>query len=91
MNYAYQDDTGADRNGLLNINYAATTDDNAVGTASPSGQINAIVASGAQSVSVAFTTDDGRPATALQLTSPLTALPPGWSAGAGAFNCAGVG
>jgi hypothetical protein len=43
-----------------------------------------------QPISVTFTTDDGRLATALQLTSSLTALPAGWSSGAGALSCSVV-
>jgi hypothetical protein len=90
LSYAYTDDTGAARAGLLNIAYAATTNDDVVGTAAPSGQINAVVGSGSQPVSVTFTTDDGRPATALQLTSSLTALPAGWSSTATSFACSGL-
>ena len=74
---------------MLNIAYAATTNDNVVGTASPAGQVNAIVGSGTQPVTVAFSTDDGRAATALQLTSDLSALPAGWSSAAGSFGCSG--
>jgi hypothetical protein len=88
--YGYADDTGTPRTGLLNIAYAATTNDDVVGTAAPSGQINAVVGSGSQPVSVTFTTDDGRPATALQLTSSLTALPAGWSSTATSFSCSGL-
>jgi hypothetical protein len=90
LSYAYTDDTGAARAGLLNIAYAATTNDDVVGTAAPSGQVNAVVGSGSQPVSVTFTTDDGRPATALQLTSSLTALTAGWSSTATSFACSGL-
>jgi hypothetical protein len=90
LTYAYADDTGTPRTGLLNIAYAATTNDDVVATAAPSGQINAVVGSGTQPVSVTFTTDDGRPATALQVTSSLTALPAGWSSTATSFSCSGL-
>jgi hypothetical protein len=90
LSYAYADDTGTARAGLLNVAYAATTNDDVVGTAAPSGQVNAVVGSGSQPVSVTFTTDDGRPATALQLTSSLTALPAGWSSTATSFACSGL-
>jgi hypothetical protein len=90
LSYAYTDDTGAARAGLLNIAYAATTNDDVVGTAAPSGQVNAVAPSGTQPVSVTFTTDDGRPATALQLTSSLTALPAGWSSTVTSFACSGL-
>jgi len=75
---------------VLNIPYAATTNDNVVGTPAPSGQITAMLGAPGQPISVTFTTDDGRLATALQLTSSLTALPAGWSASAGTFSCSVV-
>jgi hypothetical protein len=90
LRYGYTDAAGMPNFGVVNIPYAATTNDNVVGTAAPSGQITARLGSPGQSISVTFTTDDGRLATALQLTSSLTALPPGWSAAAGAFNCSVV-
>jgi hypothetical protein len=90
LQYGYTDGAGAAKTGLLNVAYTATTNDNVVGTASPAGQINAVVGSGTQAVAVTFTTDDGRPATALQLTSNLAALPAGWSSAAGSFECSGL-
>ncbi len=78
LNYAYDDSAGAARSGVLNIPYVATTNDNVVGTPSPSGQVNAVVGLGTQPVTVTFTSDDGRPATALQITGGLAALPAGW-------------
>jgi hypothetical protein len=91
LTYAYTDGGGLASTGSLDVAYAATTDDNAVATASPSGQINAVVGSGAQTVVVTFTTDDGRPATALQLTGSLSALPAGWSSTDASFSCSGFG
>jgi len=91
VNYAYTDTAGVARNGSLNIAYAATTNDNAVATAAPTGQINAVVGLGTQAVSVTFTTDDARPATALQLTGSLAALPAGWSSTSASFSCSGFG
>jgi hypothetical protein len=90
LNYAYFDNTGSFDTGSLDVAYAATTNDNVVGTASPSGQVNAIVGMGIQAVSVTFTTDDGRPATALELTSSLAALPTGWSSTDSTFTCSGL-
>jgi hypothetical protein len=90
LNYAYTDDAGAAKTGTLNIGYAATTNDNVVGTASPAGQVNAIVGSGTHPTTVTFTTDDGRAATALQLTSDLGALPAGWTSTLGSFGCSGI-
>jgi hypothetical protein len=90
LRYGYNEASGTPNFGVLNIPYAATTNDNLVGTAAPSGQITAMLGSPGQPISVTFTTDDGRLATALQLTSSLTALPAGWSASAGTFGCNAV-
>ncbi len=90
LTYAYDDDAGMPQTGTLNLAYAATTNDNVVATASPSGQINAVVGMGSQPLAVAFTTDDGRPATALVLTSDLSALPAGWSSTDSSFACSGL-
>ena len=91
LDYAFTNAAGIAGTGSLNLNYAATTNDNAIATASPTGQINDVAPSGTQAVSVTFTTDDGRPATALQLTSDLTMLPAGWSSAATTFACSGSG
>ena len=90
LNYAYTDAAGMAKTGSLNLAYAATTNDNVVATASPTGQINAVAPSGTQPVMVTFTTDDGRPATALQLTTSLSLLPAGWSSTATSFSCSGL-
>jgi hypothetical protein len=90
LNYAYDAAAGTAKTGSLNLTYAATTNDNVAGTAAPTGQINAVVGQGTQAVSVTFTTDDARTATALQLTSSLASLPPGWSSTAAAFACSSV-
>jgi hypothetical protein len=91
LRYSYVDAGGVPNFGLLTIPYAATSNDNVVGTASPTGQIVAMLGSPAQAVSIAFTTDDNRLATALQLTSNLAALPAGWSSTAGSFTCSVLG
>ena len=90
LNYAYTDDTGAAQTGTLDVPYTATTNDNVAATASPSGQINAVVGMSSPNVSIVFDTDDGRVATALQVTSGLAALPAGWSAPAPSFGCTTV-
>lgn len=90
LDYGYTSPTGAFTTGSLNIPYAATTDDNVVATAAPSGQIDAIVGQVTPGVLVTFTTDDARTATALQLTTDLAALPAGWSSTDSSFACAGV-
>jgi hypothetical protein len=90
LNYAYTNAAGNARSGSLNLAYAATTNDNVVATAAPSGPINVIVGGGTEAVSVTFTTDDGRPASALSITSGLNPLPAGWSSAAGTFGCSGL-
>jgi hypothetical protein len=88
LNYAYDDDTGAAQTGTLDVPYEATTNDNVTATPSPTGQINAVVGMGSQPVTVVFTTDDGRLATNLQITSGLATLPAGWTSSANPFACA---
>jgi hypothetical protein len=87
LRYEYINSSGAAGIGLVNIAYAATTDDAVVGTASPSGQVNAMLGAAGQPVLITFSTDDSRLATALRLTSSLAALPPGWSSAANSFAC----
>jgi hypothetical protein len=95
LTYVYKDGAGTDRNGLLNVAYAGTTNDVVIGTESPASQINAVITdggqigNGVQSVSVAFATGDGRPATALHLIAGTTPIPDGWSYD-GAFACVGL-
>jgi hypothetical protein len=87
LNYAYHDNTGAAQTGTLNVPYEATTNDNVTATPSPIGQINAVVGNAAQAVTVVFTTDDGRLATDLQVTSDLAMLPAGWISSANPVAC----
>jgi hypothetical protein len=90
LNYSYLDAAGTYNVGSVNIAYAATTNDNAVATVAPSGQINAVVGSTSPAVAVTFATDDGRPATALEVTTSLTSLPGGWSSADTTFGCSGI-
>jgi hypothetical protein len=90
LNYSYTSPAGVFTTGSLNIPYSATTNDNVVATAAPSGQINAIVAEVSPNLAVTFTSDDARTATALQLTTDLAALPAGWTSSDSSFSCAGV-
>jgi hypothetical protein len=90
LNYTYVDDSGTSRVGSLNIPYATTTSNNVVATSSPGGQIIAAEKSGSQAVAIDFTTDDGRPASDLVLTSNLSALPAGWHSGSKSFSCGSV-
>ncbi len=90
LNYSYLDAGGTYNVGSFNVPYAATTNDNVVGTSAPSGQIRAIVGEVSPTVAVTFTTDDGRPATALEVTTNLASLPAGWTSSASTFTCSGV-
>jgi hypothetical protein len=87
LRYGYTDASGNPNFGVLNIPYAATTNNNAVGSVSPTGQITAMLGAPAQAISVVFTSDDGRLATSLQITAGLATLPAGWSAAATTFSC----
>jgi hypothetical protein len=91
LEYGYTSPAGTFTTGFLNIPYAATTNDNVVPTAAPSGRIDAIVGELNPDVLVTFTTDDGRTATSLQLATDLAALPAGWTSTESSFSCAGVG
>ena len=90
LTYSYNDAGGTYNVGSLNIPYAATTNDNVVGTAAPSGQISAIVGSTSPTVTVSFATDDARPATALAVTTDVTTLGPDWVGTGSSFTCSGV-
>jgi hypothetical protein len=69
LSYNYTDDSGAARTGALNIPYSTTSANSVAATATPASQINAVETTGSQAVAITFTTDDGKPATALSLTS----------------------
>ena len=87
LTYIYVDNAGLSKvpGGTITIPYQAIAADNVVATAIPSGQINAAVGAGTQSVRVNFTTDTGNAtldaaATALSVTTDLTACPPAGAA-----------
>ena len=88
--FSYTNDAGQLKTGVVSIPYVATANDNVVGTAAPSGQINAVIGAGSQSVTVTFTTDDGNAASGLSVSSNLNALPAGWSSSGSSFSCASV-
>ncbi|MGA2847235.1 MAG: hypothetical protein ABSF68_17635, partial [Candidatus Acidiferrales bacterium] len=90
LSYSYTNNAGTPQSGTVSIPYVATANDNVVGTASPSGQINELIGTGTQAVSVTFNTDDGNVATGLSVSTNLGALPSGWSSGSGSFGCASV-
>ncbi len=87
LNFGYHANSGTAKTGSVAIPYTATTHNNVIATASPGGPISAVVNSGSVPVTLTFTTDDGNPATAITITSGLSALPGGWSGPAG-FSCA---
>ena len=88
IGYVYAGDANSPPLVTLSIPYAATTSDNIVATPMPIGQITAASGTGAQSVSVNFTTDDGNAATGLTMTSVMSSLPAGWSTTTPGFSCA---
>jgi hypothetical protein len=80
LDYVYVDNaTDPVINGSMTLAYQATTNDNVVPALSSVGQVNATVNSGSQTVTATFTTDDGHPASAFNVTSDPSTLPPGWS------------
>jgi hypothetical protein len=91
IEFAYVNNAGRRKTGRETISYDATVDNNVVATASPSGQINAIVGTGSQPVTLAFTTEDGSPASDLRLQTQLSSLPAGWSTTVQEFGCTTVG
>jgi len=90
LSFSYLNNSSIAKTGTVNIPYAATTNNNVVGTATPSGQITALAGAGTQPVSIAFTTDDGNPATAFTVTTNLSALPAGWNSSTNTLSCASV-
>jgi hypothetical protein len=90
INYGYVDHAGKPRTGSIGIPYLATYGNNVVAATMPSGQVSAVVGGSAASVLVTFTTNDGKPASSLTLTTALTALPSGWSSANASFSCSSV-
>ena len=87
LNYAYTNNAGTAKSGSISIPYLATSQNSVIATATPAGQIVAVL-TGSQTVSVNFTTDDANPATNLVVTpANLTSLPAGWT-GPATFTCA---
>ena len=77
LRYAYEDASGVANTGLVDVSYAATTDDNVIYTPSVVGETDVIIGT-SQPVTFIFDTDDARVATNLQLMG-LASLPSGWS------------
>jgi len=90
LNFSYLDNAGVTKSGAVRLPYAATSNNNIVAAAAPSGQVNAFIGGTGQTVSVAFTTDDHNPAASLAVTTDLTALPDGWSTSQSSFACDSV-
>ena len=88
LDYRYDDNSNVGKTGSVSVDYAGTSHNNLVGTAAPSGQVNATAGAGGRNVTVTFTTDDGHPASNIALTTNLTSLPAGWASTAPSFNCA---
>jgi hypothetical protein len=89
LDFGYTNDSGVALTGSVNISYAAGADNTVIGTPSPNGTINAVVSQGSQMVTVTFDTNDGRPASDLEITGGLSPLPYGWI-GPTTFTCASV-
>jgi hypothetical protein len=90
LNYIYVDNsTEPQINGSMTLAFQATTNNNVVAALSSVGQVNATVNNGSQTVTATFTTDDGHPASAFDVTIDPSSLPPGWSA-PGVSSCATV-
>jgi hypothetical protein len=89
LNFGYTNNSGVAKTGSVNIAYVATSDNTVVGTASPSGTVNAVVGQGSQPATVTFNSNDGNPGSSLAITSGLSSLPAGWS-GPGTFTCTSV-
>ena len=86
ISYGYTNNAGTAETGTVTINFASTNHNNVIATATPAGQI-AVIVGAQQTVSVAFTTDNGN---ASALSASAAPLPAGWSAPAGTFTCATV-
>ncbi len=88
LDFSYTDNAGTAKNGVVDIPYSATTNDNAVVAVNPAGTVSVNVGS-SQTVTVSFTTDDGNTATGLSIsTAALSSLPGGWSSASDPFYCA---
>ena len=88
--YRYTNAAGVSRSNTISVPYSSTTANNVVATAAPTGTVQAIVGGGARAVNFTFTTDDGNPASALNVTTNLASLPTGWSSQSTSFTCASV-
>lgn len=87
LNYTYASNSGVAKTGSVNLPYQATSHNNLVYTATPSGQITAVLNQGTQVVNIVFTSDDGNPVTGVSITSGLSTLPTDWT-GPSTFTCA---
>ncbi|WP_153067158.1 hypothetical protein [Steroidobacter cummioxidans] len=87
LDYSYTNALGNTKTGRELVDYSATANNNVVATAAPTGQVISVASEGSQPVNVTFTTDDGFPASALQITTALASLPSGWSTSSTTFEC----
>jgi hypothetical protein len=89
LGFSYTDNLGMLQTGTVSVIYTATTTNNIHGLVTPSSQIN-VIAGGSQAITIAFVTDDGKPATNFQVTNDLTNLNsanPGWQSDLSPFQC----
>jgi hypothetical protein len=89
LQYGYINNAGVNATGTVQIAYQATAHDNVIGTASPSGQVSAMVGA-TRAVTITFATDDSNAATNLLMTTDLGALPSGWTVQSPPFSCSSV-
>ena len=91
LDCVYVDNAGLPRTPgpCLTLSYAATAANNILASVSPTGEVDAAIGGGKQSLQVTFTTDDGNAATGFSVTN-AGALPAGWSSAAVGLSCAVV-
>lgn len=90
LGYSYRTSGGNDKTGTVLVDYRGTVTNSVAAAVGPSAEVKALASGGSQAVAVTFNTDDGNPATALTVTSDLTALPAGWSSASADHACSEV-
>lgn len=90
FSYAYTDNAGAARDGAYSLAYRVLPSNTVVASQQPGGGLRGIVGR-LTPVTLEFDTSDGEPATLLEVTTSLAALPAGWNSDQAEFACAGLG
>lgn len=90
FSYAYTDNTGAARDGAYSLAYRVLPANTVVASQQPGGVLRGVVGRLAP-VMLEFDTSDGEPATSLEVSASLAALPAGWKSEQAEFACAGLG